>query len=160
MAQPAMQLAAASQAQAVAATASQPVTAPAEAPATCSCNQWGFPNPGGAGVSESNRVSESMGVSKSREFPNPQKFPNPLPENCRGLCPCTGLTKNTARKLQGGASLSQDYQNHYTKIARSCVLALGLQKPLPENCRELRPCTGLAKTSARKLPRVASLHWA
>jgi hypothetical protein len=58
------------------------------------------------------------------------------------------------------APLHWAYQNHCHKIADCCVLALGLPKPLPENCRELRPCTGLTKTNARKLPRVASLYWA
>ena len=84
----------------------------------------------------------------------------PLLENCWELRPCTGLTKNTARKLQGVASLSWDYQNHHKKIAKSCVLALDLQKPLPENWRGLRPCTGLIKTSARKSPRAVSLQQA
>jgi len=52
------------------------------------------------------------------------------------------------------------YPNQCHKIAESCVLALGLPKPLPENCRELRPCTEITKTNTRKLPRAASLHWA
>ena len=81
-------------------------------------------------------------------------------KKCQELRPCTGLTKTTARKLPRVASLHWAYQNHCQKIAESCVLALGLPKPLPENCRELRPCTGLSKTTAGKLLRAASLHWA
>jgi hypothetical protein len=105
-------------------------------------------------------------------------LPRPLPENCREWCPCTGLTQTASRKLPTAAPLHWAYQNHRQKIAESCALALGLLKPMPEiaegcvlacswctqttarKCHELRPCIRLTKTTARKLPRVASLHWA
>ena len=87
-------------------------------------------------------------------------LPKQLPENCREWRPCTWLDKTNARKWSRIASLLVIYPNHCHKIAESCALALDLPKPLHENFRELRPCAGLTKTTARKLQRVAPLHWA
>ena len=92
---------------------------------------------------KSPEVYLSTGCMKTNLPPAESRGAKPLPENCRELRPCTGLTKITARKLPRAASLHWAYQNHCAK-----------------NCRELRPCTRLTKTTAGKLPRDASLHWA
>ena len=80
-----------------------------------------------------------------------QHYAKACVDGCRGT---------RSRKLTLAASLHWAYQNYCLKVAGSCVLAVGLQKPVPENCRYLRPCTGLTKTTARKLPIAVSLHWA